>query len=402
MRIRGRPRESTRLWVEPKQRREPGHLGEVHLVLRLELEDARRASRRAAVVVPAIERLQRALALAELPRRANHLRLRKLQSRRHIVVDPLELDDLLREALLVAGHERRDALLAFRALARVRRPSSASRAIVEGPRRGASPRDRRRRARPDRRGTRWPTGPGSGAASSSARTSRRVCHTPGRDTPGGIVHGHGRARAYPPSPARAGMKVRSETAHFFPRRGKASAFRFISLLGARPESWLTMAGAAGSTGFSACSRPALLPLRGTRRRGRSASSPLRTRTSSPTSCEGYEPRSGIARVPARLDAFVSAAPKISRTPRDSRATSPGSSARARSRRRDTAFSPPDSSRVARPVPAEKRLTAPSLTPHSSHEKKDPRVPEAQAVGNPRRVRADHRAHLRGREARHRG
>ena len=96
-----------------------------------------------------------------------------------------------------------------------------------------------------------------------------------------------------------------------------------------------MAGAAGSTGFSACSRRALLPLRGTRRRGRSASSPLRTQTSSPTSCEGYEPRSAIARVPARLDAFVSAAPKISRTPRDSRATSPGSSARARSRRRDT-------------------------------------------------------------------
>ena len=34
--------------------------------------------------------------------------------------------------------------------------------------------------------------------------------------------------------------------------------------------------------------------------------------------------------------------------------------------------------------------------------KDPRVPEAQAVGNPRRVRADHRTHLRRREARHRG
>ena len=99
---------------------------------------------------------------------------------------------------------------------------------MEGPRRGASPRDRRRRARPDRRGTRWPAGPGSGATSSSARTSRRVSHTPGRDTPGGIVHGHGRARAYPPSPARAGMKVRSETAHFFPPKRKSVCFSFQS------------------------------------------------------------------------------------------------------------------------------------------------------------------------------
>ena len=46
----------------------------------------------------------------------------------------------------------------------------------------------------------------SSSASSTARASRRVSRTPGRDTPGGIVHGHGRARAYPPSPARRKVK----------------------------------------------------------------------------------------------------------------------------------------------------------------------------------------------------
>ena len=175
-----------------------------------------------------------------------------------------------------------------------------------------------------------------------------------------------------------------------------------SFAGARPQSWLTMAGAAGLTGFSACSRPALLPLRGTRRRGRSASSPLRTQTSSPTSCEGYEPRSEIARVPARLDAFVSrSAEDLAGRPRFARDVPGFGRARevttTRHRLRASGCTP---ARHVCGTGGEETDRAIPRIPFLRT--KDPRVPEAQAVGNPRRVRADHRAHLRGREARHRG
>ena len=178
-----------------------------------------------------------------------------------------------------------------------------------------------------------------------ARERRRVLvrpHLPsglphaGRDTPGGIVHGHGRARAYPPSPARAGMKVRSETAHFFLEEEKRLLFpfRFISPSraimaddggGSRLDRLLRLLEtgsspaarneAARQIGELASAHPNQLPnlLRRVRTQIRN--------------------RAG-ARPPGRVR-FRCAEDLAD--PRDSRATSPGSSARARSRRRDTVF-----------------------------------------------------------------
>ena len=123
------------------------------------------------------------------------------------------------------------------------------------------------------------------------------------------------------------------------------------------------------TGFSACSRPDLLPLRGTRRRGRSASSPLRTQTSSPTSCEGYEPRPEIARVPARLDAFVSrSAEDLAGRPRFARDVPGFGHAREVTTTRHRLRASGSNLRGTSAVPAEKRLTAPSLAILSSEQK----------------------------------